>query len=63
VKKQVRVYTCKKHPNWSLETAAPLIAGGLKTICPLCREEFIIANIGEADCRIEVREVEMANSK
>jgi hypothetical protein len=50
-----RIYTCKKHPKWVLETAAPVIAGGLKTVCPLCREEFIIANIGEPDCRIEER--------
>jgi len=58
MKKQYRVYTCKKHPKWSLETAAPVIAGGLQTVCPLCREEFIIANVGLADVRVEVREMQ-----
>ena len=31
---KVRVYTCKKHPKWSLETAAPVIAGSLQTCLP-----------------------------
>lgn len=55
-KKTVRIYTCKKHPNWTLESSAPVMAGSLKQICPHCREEFIVANIGLADCRTEVRE-------
>ena len=55
-KKTYRIYTCKKHPHWSLETAAPVIDASLKTICPLCREEFIIANIGLPDMRTEVRD-------
>jgi hypothetical protein len=61
-KKQFRIYTCKKHPHWSLETAAPLIAGGLQVICPLCREEFIIQNIGLPALRTEMREVEVAST-
>lgn len=60
---KVRVYTCKKHPKWSLETAAPVIAGSLQTVCPLCREEFIIKNIGLPDCRIEDREAATEGAK
>lgn len=56
-KKTVRIYTCKKHPDWTLESSAPVMAASLKQICPHCREEFIISNIGVADCRTEVREV------
>lgn len=56
-KKQVRIYTCKKHPNWSLETSGPVIAGSLQVFCPLCREEFILAHTGLPDMRIETREV------
>jgi hypothetical protein len=52
----VRVYTCKKHPTWSLEDRSPVMASGLKVVCPLCREEFIIANIGLAECKAEKRE-------
>lgn len=57
MKKQYRIYTCKKHPNWTMETSAPVIAGGLQVVCPHCREEFIIANIGVADMRAETREM------
>ena len=57
MKKKYRIYTCKKHPHWSLETAAPVIAGGLQIVCPLCREEFIVANIGVADVRVEMRDM------
>lgn len=53
---QVRVYTCKKHPNWSLEDRTPLIKAGLRVFCPLCRDEFFASSIGVADCRIETRE-------
>lgn len=54
--KRVRIYTCKKHPNWTLESAAPVLDASLSVVCPLCRDEFIVANIGLADCRVEVRE-------
>ena len=53
----VRVYTCRKHPTWSLEDRSPIIGGALKVVCPLCRDEFIIANIGLPDCKNEKREV------
>lgn len=56
MKQTWRIYTCKKHPKWTLETGAPDIAGSLQVICPMCREEFIIANIGLPDMRKEVRE-------
>lgn len=54
--KRVRIYTCKKHPHWVLESSAPIIDASLSVVCPLCRDEFIVAHIGLADCRIEVRE-------
>lgn len=54
--KTVRVYTCKKHPNWSLESSAPVLAASLPVICPLCRDEFFAATIGLADVRVEKRE-------
>ena len=53
---KVRIYTCKKHPNWTLESFAPVLAGSLKQFCPLCRDEFWIKAIGVADCRVEMRE-------
>jgi hypothetical protein len=56
-KKTYRIYSCKRHPAWTLETAAPVIVAGLKPVCPHCREEFIVANIGLPDMRTEVREV------
>lgn len=49
----VRIYTCKKHPNWTMESSAPLLKASLKTFCPHCRDEFFASHIGEADCRIE----------
>jgi len=55
-KQRVRIYTCKKHPKWSLETAAPKLDAGLKVFCPLCRDDFWSATIGEASERIEIRE-------
>lgn len=55
---KVRIYTCQKHPHWSLESTAPIIAAGLKTFCPLCRDEFWANAIGEADMRVEVRTVD-----
>lgn len=53
--KTVRVYTCKKHPNWTLESSAPVMRASLKQICPLCKDEFYERTIGVADCRIEHR--------
>lgn len=55
-KKTFRIYTCKNHPHWTLETSAPVMAASLKQTCPHCREEFIVANIGVAECRTEIRE-------
>lgn len=55
-KQRVRIYTCKKHPNWTLETSAPVITAGLRTFCPLCRDEFWERAIGLADCRVEYRD-------
>lgn len=53
---EVRVYTCKKHSNWSLEDRTPVMKSGLRVFCPLCRDEFFSAQIGVAECRIEKRE-------
>lgn len=55
-RKTVRIYSCRKHPKWTLETSAPVIESGLSVVCPLCRDEWIVANIGKAECRTEVRE-------
>ena len=57
MQRQFRIYTCKKHPHWTLETSAPVIDASLKVVCPLCREEFIIQHIGLPDCRKEMRDV------
>lgn len=54
--KRVRICTCKKHPGWTLESSAPVLDASLSVVCPLCRDEFIVAAIGLAECRIEVRE-------
>lgn len=54
--KQVRVYTCKRHPNWSLESSAPVMAASLKVFCPLCRDELFERSFGVADCRVELRD-------
>jgi hypothetical protein len=56
--KKVRIYTCRKHPNWTLESLAPVMDASLKTFCPLCRDEFWAKAIGEADCRVEMREAQ-----
>jgi hypothetical protein len=53
---KVRVYTCKKHPLWSLESRTPVIESTLKVFCPLCRDEWMAKAIGVADCRVETRE-------
>ena len=55
-KMAVRIYTCQKHPNWSLESTAPVMTGSLNQFCPLCRDDFFKREIGIADCRIEYRE-------
>lgn len=55
-RKTVRIYSCRKHPKWRLETSAPIIDATLSVVCPLCRDEWIVANIGKAECRTEVRE-------
>lgn len=47
-----RIYTCKKHPKWSLTSSAPVIDASLSVVCPLCRDEWIVANIGKADCQV-----------
>jgi len=61
--KTFRIYTCKKHPTWSLETSVPVFEAGLKYFCPLCRDEFMERSIGLADCRTETRTVEPAKEK
>ena len=55
--KTVRIYTCQKHPKWSIETSLPIIDAKLSVVCPLCRDEWIVANIGLAECRTERREI------
>jgi hypothetical protein len=52
----VRVYTCPKHPNWSLESAGPVLASSLKVFCPHCKDDWMERAIGVADCRFETRE-------
>lgn len=52
---KVRVYTCKKHPGWSLEDRTPVLKSSLKVFCPLCRDELFEKMIGVADCRTETR--------
>ena len=54
--KRVRIYTRKKHPNWTLESFTPVLEASLKQFCPLCRDDFWAKMIGVAGCRIEVRE-------
>jgi hypothetical protein len=56
--KKIRIYTCQKHPHWTLESSAPVLDANLKQFCPLCRDEFWVKAIGVADCRVEFREVQ-----
>jgi hypothetical protein len=53
---RVRVYTCKKHPTWTMEDSTPVMKSGLKVFCPLCRDELFEKMIGVAEHRVEMRE-------
>jgi len=46
-RKTVRIYSCRKHPRWTLETSAPIIDATLSVVCPLCRDEWMKSSSGQ----------------